>query len=241
MITQCSIRHLYTAQDKKESNISLAKSFERRRCNHHTLDEPLSTLKCLSEVVDPKDSRVNKFNYIVASQDDNVRAKMREIPGVPLIYIKRSIMILEPMAGASTDRRAREERSKMKEGITKMGARGTKRSRDDDDEDAAAGVKTGTAQEPDSKRKKKGPKGPNPLSMRKPKARDPEGTHQPQVAPMSEKTLRARAQDAESEEQPAENATEDEPKKKRRRKHKSKTEAAGVEPSIAAAGDISDG
>jgi U3 small nucleolar RNA-associated protein 23 len=192
--------------------------------------------------VDPKDSHVNKFNYIVASQDDNVRAKMREIPGVPLIYIKRSIMILEPMAGASTDRRAREEKSKMKEGITKMGARGTKRSRDDDETGTAASEKMSTAQEePDRKRKKKGPKGPNPLSMRKPKARDPEGTHQPRAVPKSEEAPRDPVQDGEPEQETAEHATEDGSKKKRRRKHKSKTEAGGGEASIATAGDISDG
>ena len=52
---------------------------------------------------------MNKYNYVVASQDEEVRTKLRGIPGVPLLYVKRSIMILEPMAEASADVRGKEE------------------------------------------------------------------------------------------------------------------------------------
>jgi U3 small nucleolar RNA-associated protein 23 len=35
---------------------------------------------------------------VVASQDDEVRRHMRAIPGVPLVYVRRSVMVMEPMA-----------------------------------------------------------------------------------------------------------------------------------------------
>ena len=104
------MRHLYTAQPKSEADIDQAKTYERRRCNHHTLEEPLSTLECFKSVIDPKDNNVNKHRYIIASQDSNVRAHLRRIPGIPLVYINRSVMIMEPMANATEELREREEK-----------------------------------------------------------------------------------------------------------------------------------
>lgn len=85
-------------QEEEHSNVDMrkviekAKDFERRRCGHRPEEfpEPLGTLECLGECV----GKTNKHRYVVASQDPEVRAKMRGIPGVPLIYISRSVMIV---------------------------------------------------------------------------------------------------------------------------------------------------
>jgi U3 small nucleolar RNA-associated protein 23 len=229
VITQCSIRHLYIATPKNEALIEQAKTFERRRCNHHTLEQPLNTYDCLTSVVDPKDLNQNKYNYVVASQDDQVRAKMRSIPGVPLIYIKRSIMIMEPMAGASGDVRAREEKGKLKLGISRTSGRGSvlgKRSREDGEVGGESMENGGEAQdEPTSRKKSRGPKGPNPLSNKKPKARKASESSKPTTAESKPK----RVDDTEGE---AAN-------KKRRRKHKSKSDTADT--TAVAADDVSDG
>lgn len=109
MITQCSMRHLYAAEPKENALIDQAKKYERRRCNH-TLEEPLSTFECLLEVVDPRSNHTNKHRYVVASQNPRVRAKMRQIPGIPLVYIHRSVMILKPMARVKEDLREQGDR-----------------------------------------------------------------------------------------------------------------------------------
>ncbi|KAI9812458.1 MAG: hypothetical protein M1827_004689 [Pycnora praestabilis] len=187
MITQCSMRHLYTADPRVPQLIEQAKSYERRRCDHHTLDEPLSALECLSSVVDPKASRTNKHRYVVASQESNVRAYMRNIPGVPLVYINRSVMIMEPMGSATENVKEKEERGKFRVGLTsKRGLASTlKRKRDEANQEVGMeGQKTvegksgtdGAMDETEevnsaTKRKKRGPKGPNPLSVRKSKKR----------------------------------------------------------------------
>ena len=107
MITQCSIRHLYTLNSTgvfpqiKETLIATAKAMERRRCNHHELEEPLSTLECLSSVIDPKGSGTNKNRYVVASQEEEVRRRCRDLKGIPLVYVKRSVMVMEPMSEGS--------------------------------------------------------------------------------------------------------------------------------------------
>lgn len=94
LMTQCSMRHLY-AQNKDgslEKIINKAKGFERRRCGHHPEQHPvpLSTAACLASVVGP----TNKHRYVIASQEYDVRGQFRRIPGVPLVYISRSVMIV---------------------------------------------------------------------------------------------------------------------------------------------------
>ncbi|KAL8650473.1 MAG: hypothetical protein Q9226_005127 [Calogaya cf. arnoldii] len=184
MITQCSIRHLYTLpvpQFEKDPLILLAKSMERRRCNHHDLDEPLSTLECLSSVIDPKKSATNRNRYVVASQEEEVRRSCRGVRGVPLVYVKRSVMILEPMAERTVGVKEGIEREKFRTGL--RGKPG-KRKREPEDEPAGEdlvyekpelvdGEDKENGERPVKKRKTKGPKGPNPLSIKKAKKEKP--------------------------------------------------------------------
>ncbi|KAI4217811.1 MAG: hypothetical protein LQ349_009010, partial [Xanthoria aureola] len=180
MITQCSIRHLYTLpvpQSEKDPLILLAKSMERRRCNHHDLDDPLSTLECLSNVIDPKKSATNRNRYVVASQEEEVRRFCRGVRGVPLIYVKRSVMVLEPMAERTVGVKEGMEREKFRTGLR---AKPGKRKREPEDEQAVEvpkheedelvdGEDKENDERPAKKRKTRGPKGPNPLSMKKAK------------------------------------------------------------------------
>jgi len=185
MITQCCIRHLYDStegtREQKEAWIDVAKQAERRRCGHHELEQPLSTLECLLSVVDPKGSGTNRHRYVVASQEREVRARMREIAGVPLVYINRSVMILEPMAEKSQLVREADERGKLRAGLkgrrTTEGEGGVKRKRDEEDEEDTRDVAAQTQMDPTlKKRRVKGPKGPNPLSVRKTKKAPPKST-----------------------------------------------------------------
>ncbi|QSZ35335.1 hypothetical protein DSL72_008205 [Monilinia vaccinii-corymbosi] len=178
MITQCSMRHLYAASSEPGVSylIDKAKTYERRRCGHLPEDypEPLSAHECIKAVVDGKGNGTNKHRYVVASQDIEVRKAMRAIQGVPLVYINRSVMIMEPMAGISTEVRDKEERSKFRQGIKPGRASGSlkrKRNEGDEDDDAESAKKDVGAEGSVAKKKKNapGPKGPNPLAMKKKK------------------------------------------------------------------------
>ncbi|TVY20564.1 rRNA-processing protein utp23 [Lachnellula arida] len=176
VITQCSMRHLYAAATEPGVSylIDKAKTYERRRCGHHPDDHPtpLSAKECLASVIDPKDSKTNKHRYVVASQEQEVRKHMRGVLGVPLIYINRSIMIMEPMAGATSENRDREERGKFRAGL-KRGSGSLKRKREDNDNGEDEGEGHAEAGKP-RKKAVKGPKGPNPLSVKKPKKKSTE-------------------------------------------------------------------
>ncbi|KAL1651175.1 hypothetical protein SLS58_000513 [Diplodia intermedia] len=213
MITQCSMRHLYAAKDQVA--IGHAQAFERRRCNHHTLDEPLSTLDCLKSVLDPKDSKTNKHRYVVASQEQPLRSYLRKIPGVPLIYINRSVMIMEPMAGATEDVRDRTETEKFRAGLktrpTAATAATPKRKRGEDGEESNdnTDMEDAPAQPEPKKKKRTGPKAPNPLSAKKPKKRSEQQTQKTSDKPPN------------ADKPTGEGATsEEQAKRKRKRKNK---------------------
>lgn len=96
---------------------------------------------------------------------------MREIVGVPLIYINRSVMILEPMGSRTEEVRDMEEKGKVRAGLKGRRAAeviGQKRKRENGDEETAAEDDV-EQQEAPNKRKLKGPSGPNPLSVKKAK------------------------------------------------------------------------
>lgn len=230
----------------KNACIDMAKTFERRRCNHHTLPEPLSAEECINSVVDPKDSGTNKNRYIVASQDGKIRAIMRRKAGVPLIYINRSVMIMEPMGQKTEEVREMEERGKVRAGL--KGRRGQapdsallKRKRSDEDEhgegddepenEEHADITGKSDGKPAPKKTRKGPKGPNPLSIKKSKKKptDAEVELEKQaVAKAAKRDPQAaeKALDADVAVSVAADGASDEPaKKKRRRKHKSAAEA----------------
>lgn len=173
VITQCSIRHLYSLSPSefphKDASIDLAKTFERRRCNHHELPEPLLEKECIESVVIHNGG--NKHRYCVATQSSEIRQLLRAVPGVPLVYINRSVMIMEPMAPISAMKREREEMGKFRLGIKDARPKpaGAKRKRVEGEEsggEGAEGEKDGVEKK---KKKRKGPKGPNPLSVKKKK------------------------------------------------------------------------
>ncbi|KAL7959999.1 Fcf1 domain-containing protein [Trichoderma compactum] len=188
LITQCEIRKLYAEKDQPGVNaaIELAKTFERRRCGHHPNEypKPLETMECMRSVVDPKSTGENKHRYVVASQSLDVRRMLRGIRGVPLIYIKRSVMILEPMADESVQIREREEKRKFRAELKNtLGKRkreekeernGDEGEGDDDgsesdDDDVKQGKAAQESTSETKPKKNRGTKGANPLSMKKKK------------------------------------------------------------------------
>ncbi|KAK3985923.1 rRNA-processing protein utp23, partial [Cladorrhinum sp. PSN332] len=189
MITQCCIRALYArnAGPNRDPSVAQAieraKTFERRRCGHLMDEDALPERECMLSVVDPKRKGENKFRYIVATQDDHLREMLRSVVPTPLMYVKRSVLILEPMAESSQKVREKEERAKFMAGIV----RGSKRKRADDDDEEEDGKEGKEDEEMDSgderakkreeeekpkKKKNYGPKGPNPLAVKKKGAKE---------------------------------------------------------------------
>ncbi|KAJ5155302.1 hypothetical protein N7492_008105 [Penicillium capsulatum] len=102
----------------------------------------------------------------------SLRIRARSIPGVPIIYVKRSVMVLEPMSTPSEAIRDGVELSKLRAGLDAEPSLG-KRKREAPAEGVAA---------PEKKKISglKKAKGPNPLSMKKSKKKaEPSGPSNP--------------------------------------------------------------
>ncbi|OBA19021.1 hypothetical protein METBIDRAFT_33642 [Metschnikowia bicuspidata var. bicuspidata NRRL YB-4993] len=160
MITQCCMQALYQSND--QIAIDLAKSFERRRCNH-SIKEPKPPADCIRSIVDVDGK--NKHRYIVASQSTSLRRKLRGVPGVPLVFMNRSVMVMEPASDAT--KRAAElcENAKLKAGLNDSKVGYIEKDK----------PKEITEEKPTRKRKE--PSEPNPLSVKKKKADRKEDTH----------------------------------------------------------------
>ncbi|CAN6635880.1 rRNA-processing protein Utp23p [Trichomonascus vanleenenianus] len=179
MITQCAMEALYKA--KNQEAIDLAKTFERRRCGHlpkrpnkssqnEEDDEddksgPLSAFDCMTSVIIVEGK--NKHRYCVATQKVQLRRLLAKIPAVPLIYINKAVMIMEPMSPNTERARARIEHAKLTQGLNDPNAN-KRRMSDEDEEDEG--------EKP--KKKRKGPKQPNPLSIKKKKDEGEEAASQ---------------------------------------------------------------
>ncbi|KAF9036406.1 hypothetical protein BDZ89DRAFT_1061717, partial [Hymenopellis radicata] len=156
VITQCCIHELYLQGKTHQGSVDLAKMFERRKCNHR---EPIPGDECLKSVV----GETNKHRYVIASQSQPLRSKLRAIPAVPLVHINRAVMVLEPPSDKTLQTKSMAEEEALKP-LTEA-------------DQALVGPKP---EEP-PKKKKKGPKGPNPLSVKKKKPPAPPPSAMPQV------------------------------------------------------------
>jgi U3 small nucleolar RNA-associated protein 23 len=121
VITQCCIHELYLRGKSHQPVVDLAKSFERRKCNHK---EAIPGNECIASLVgrlslqynhptSPHMSadrvlcalyilgETNKHRYVIATQSHPLRVSLRAIPGVPIVHINRSVMVLEPPSEAT--------------------------------------------------------------------------------------------------------------------------------------------
>ncbi|ODV93494.1 hypothetical protein PACTADRAFT_46912 [Pachysolen tannophilus NRRL Y-2460] len=165
MITQCCMQELYKSRNQRA--IDYAKSFERRRCNHPPSD-PLSSTECIKSIVDIKGE--NKHRYIVATQLDELRRYLRKIPGVPLVYMNRSVMVMEPLSQASLKIEKIVEKRKLTKGLNDAKYAGLPHN---EDEEKINIIKM-EGEKPTVSKKRKISKEPNPLSVKKKKANKPE-------------------------------------------------------------------
>lgn len=143
-----------------------------------------------------------------------LRFGARAIPGVPIIYVKRSVMVLEPLSTRTEAVRDGHEMGKFRAGLDDPEL-GEKRKHDGEGEDGGERKKI-----PGMKKAK----GANPMSMKKPKKRD-DGN------PGGAKKERVESQAAEVD---AEDEQSGATKTKRRRRHNKTVDADGTSMAQAA-------
>lgn len=227
-----------------------------RHCSHNEDSTPIDETTCLLSLLSPQaDTKRNKEHYTLATADppappksqaqshaqdagkkrkrdaddglqaikraQGLRRGARSIPGVPIVYVKRSVMILEPMSAPSEGIRDGVEQDKFRVGLN----------------DPEKGKSAGEDREKRKKREVKKAKGPNPLSVKKPKKRDADAPSKEK----REKAVEGGDYKRDGDEKPAEDG-EGAPKAKRRRRHHkgAKQDDAGDEDNLASAPEVAE-
>lgn len=157
---------LYALGKDHQELVDMAKTFERRRCNHR---EALPESECVTDVVGAS----NKHRYTLALQSRSLRNHLRTIPGVPLIHFNdRGVLVLEPPSEATL---------RHKEGLESTRLTDQVESNKNIEMDniisgplATSGPIAGAAAAA-KRTRKSGPQAPNPLSSRVKKVQTPAG------------------------------------------------------------------
>ncbi|KKY14960.1 putative rrna processing [Phaeomoniella chlamydospora] len=157
-------------------------------------------------------------------EERDMRALIREVPGVPIIYVKRSVMILEELSAASLGVRRKEEKEKMTEGLL-LGKRKRDEELDSDDNEDE------TQSHSSKSRGLRKAKGPNPLSVKKKKKGNNSSSSSSvkSKSHSSKSTLNNHNAKENQQERERENEEDKQSKPKRRRKHKKSSTGNGTE------------
>jgi U3 small nucleolar RNA-associated protein 23 len=200
-----------------------------RYCKHSEQQTVVNEVDCLIDLLAGQPSGneqpKNKQHFVLATADPtdaerrkagrgfvDVREAARNVPGVPIVYVKRSVMVLEELSKASLRVKGGSDREKLREGL--VGGAGRKRKRGDeagDGREEGEDVFEGGDGAGMKRRVEKRAKGPNPLSVRKKKPKP-----QPQEQDGVEDAGGAQTISNELHE------GADMPKAKRKRKHRGK-------------------
>ncbi|KAG9061705.1 hypothetical protein KI688_006854 [Linnemannia hyalina] len=222
MVTPCTMALLKSRGEDASGAFLASKRFEKRRCKHQqAVDEDI----CLSQII----SNSNPHNYVVASQSKKLRSKFAQVPGVPLLYINRSNLILEPPSEASMNKCKQIESGKTHASTKELATLKTVKVTGQGKVTLDVKLAKKLEEKQESKKQKRevqkakllkkrmGPKEPNPLSVKKKKV---VATPSAAVA-ATEKKKRAEGEGVDGA-----------PEKKKRKRRKSKTAGANQEEAV---------
>eukprot|EP00929_Paragymnodinium_shiwhaense_P080645 TRINITY_DN42071_c0_g1_i1.p1 TRINITY_DN42071_c0_g1~~TRINITY_DN42071_c0_g1_i1.p1 ORF type:complete len:311 (-),score=91.08 TRINITY_DN42071_c0_g1_i1:145-1077(-) len=149
-VTNCVCAELRSLGERALGASLIAKGYYRIKCGHM---EPVAASECIREQI----GKTNSRKFFVATQDQELNRQLRKIPGVPLLRLDGPVPRLEDPSYSSREVRDAAEAKKARASDWEKHKLPELRAKE-----AEAKAK---AEAPPKKRK--GPKGANPLSCRK--------------------------------------------------------------------------
>lgn len=151
--TKCVLEEGEQLGSRLHGALLVAKTFETRHCGHTSA---IPADQCIRSFF----SKGNPDGLFVASQDPELRQELRRLSGVPLLHVNHNVIVLEK---PSTSSQRTSEKDNKKKLLT------------DYEKDVLKVLKKTDKPEFKGIRKRKGPKGPNPLSVKKKKTSEEGG------------------------------------------------------------------
>ncbi|CAD5117905.1 DgyrCDS6650 [Dimorphilus gyrociliatus] len=149
--TNCVLKELESFGSLLYGPLKVLRQFPALECNH---EPPISAEKCLRHFTRQKLKK--NIRYFVASQDPKISECVRDMRGIPLLYISRHTIVLEGPSETSKKIAAKNKKQTLE--LSSRDNQLLKLMKSDHLEPV-----------PEKKRKRKGPRGPNPLSCMKAK------------------------------------------------------------------------
>ncbi|KAL6912307.1 hypothetical protein ACP4OV_001112 [Aristida adscensionis] len=170
--SKCVLAELRRLGKSHADAFDAAQLLATAQCEH---DKVVSAVNCVLSLIGDK----NPEHFFVATQDSDLREKLREIPGVPVIYgLKNSLFIEQPsvqqrkFAQLDEEKRLNMDISEYKK-LLKVASEGASNENGTDGEQhekpISSLVKNALGVAEKSKFKRNRAKGPNPLSCKKKK------------------------------------------------------------------------
>lgn len=179
--TKCVVDELVALGEDFRGAKLVAKRCEIKKCGHY--DVSVSADQCIAKFIGPK----NRHNYMVATQDAELKKTLRKVPGVPIINLDHSQLVLETPSRETVQYIADLNKAKVYSGLSngpiQQAERAAAKLAADAKAEKARKNKAGplsTTADPSGtggstvkyNRKRKA-KGANPLSMKKKKKNKP--------------------------------------------------------------------
>ena len=112
MASTCTLDELRRMDNDAEDGLTgsafIAKRFELRNCRHPTFGS--CSTRCMEELI----GKENPHHYVAAVQNYELRKKLRDVPGVPLVFVNRGIVLMEDPSKATMKLAHDKELSKLK-------------------------------------------------------------------------------------------------------------------------------
>lgn len=198
LLTKCVFREIDALKEKLPSGVfEAAKALKKEECGH---TKGTSAPECLAQYLGSD----NEAKYLLATQDDALKARVRQIPGVPVLGYLKSVLTLEEPTDLSyqlstqvTPSQLEEtklwEDAQQNEGVMEM----IERAREEQEEEERTEFETLLHSKEANKfreiaNKKRKAKGPNPLSALKKHRKLEEGERTEDLGERKKRTRRRR-------------------------------------------------
>eukprot|EP00425_Heterocapsa_triquetra_P009317 CAMPEP_0195128538 /NCGR_PEP_ID=MMETSP0448-20130528/139412_1 /TAXON_ID=66468 /ORGANISM="Heterocapsa triquestra, Strain CCMP 448" /LENGTH=273 /DNA_ID=CAMNT_0040166345 /DNA_START=26 /DNA_END=844 /DNA_ORIENTATION=+ len=146
-VTGCVLAELRALGSRALGAAIIAKGYYRVKCGHD--DKPIGAAACCLEQI----GKSNDRKFLVATQDPELTQTLRQVPGVPIISINGQVPRVEEPSSASRSIAAGGEKRKLEPSAWEKPKLVELKQRE---------IKAKALAE--TPKKRKGPKGPNPLS-----------------------------------------------------------------------------
>ena len=153
MVTSCVMCHLRKNGRKNPAALMVGKSCFRLKCQHDEKN-PLSAADCMASQL----GKDNVRHFFVATQDDGLKRRARQIPGTPVMCMHGNMLMIE---SPSDESRAAAQHMEQKRRLPKLSEQADEDSSDEE-----------TVEGSGVKKRKRRQKGANPLSCRPRKIKD---------------------------------------------------------------------